>query len=569
MKNCTFLKSVNKQKYFSNLDICFAENFSKDLSCEDEKTFLAYLFLISRNGYISLYIDDDKKIYPDPKFFNFDNELLDDAFFKVLKNKIFLGSKSISLSLVNHFTDKHFFKPIVKLDNWFYLQKNYVFETEIVKNIQRLIQNKKSEKQEKELFLKILSEEDCLTIEQKNAIEKTFENNLSFILGGPGTGKTYTAAYLIKILSKYYINAKGKTIKIALTAPTGKATSQLQEYINTPNFENECISKTLHSLLKMREGKTKKFNSFKLDYDFIIVDEASMIDIKLMAYFLNSIKDETKVVFIGDPNQLTPVEGGNVFSELIKSKEIAITFLKMAKRFENEKILKLAEIINSEDVLSFKNELENSVEFYDIDDLCKAKEFLFEQIKKYGFSPAFEKPNMDDILNRINDFRILSSIKQGPFGVDNLNLTFLKEIQKNTEFGKYMIFPIIICENDYSLDLYNGMIGALVYPKKSKDFFEGALAYFKIENEIKSFPLFHLPKYEYAFAISVHKSQGSEFKNVCVVINYKTQNLSKELLYTAITRAKQNISIISKKEVLCDILKNNFFKISPLITRLF
>ncbi|NGX30146.1 MAG: RecBCD enzyme subunit RecD [Candidatus Anoxychlamydiales bacterium] len=557
----SYLNELKEKDFFSTLDIFFA-NY---LECEKENSaiFLAYLFLISRFGFISLEIKDDNTIYPSLEDLNLDTKDLIDI--DVFVKKVILGSKNLSetiLYLEDNTDENYPKKPICRFKNFYYLQKNYVFEKKIIKNLKRLENQSPTQIFDEDIFFKTLKNENFLNLEQKKAVENVFFNSISLILGGPGTGKTYVASYLVDILSNSLDRSKKDNFKIAITSFTGKATSHLKSNILKTANNIDLDAKTLHLLLKLKEGKPKVFDEKKLNYDLIIVDEASMLDLKLTAHLLNSIKNGSRVIFIGDPNQLPPIESGNVFAEISTIENIEKVHLKHAKRFENSKIIDLANAIKNTDEKAL-DEIFSKSDFYDIENISKAKKIILDMAQNNFLESTSKDMQIEDFFSKLKDFIILSSIKKGPFGVDTLNQEIFSLLYNKADLNDYLFVPIIITKNNYNLNLFNGEFGILKI-QKTLDGPSKKEAYFKIDDKIQKFEIFYLNSYEYAYSISIHKSQGSEFKNVAIIIPTGSENFGKELFYTALTRSKNEFSIFSTKKILKDLIKVSSFKKSAL-----
>ncbi|NGX48468.1 MAG: RecBCD enzyme subunit RecD [Candidatus Anoxychlamydiales bacterium] len=557
----SYLNELKEKDFFSTLDIFFATYL--DPKTDDEAIFLAYLFLISRFGFISIEIKDDTTIYPSLEDLNMDTkDFLDiDAFVK----KVILGSKNLSDQILyqgDNSDEDYPKKPVCKFKNFYYLQKNFVFEKKIIKNLERLENQVPTKLFDEDIFFETLENEKFLNLEQKKAVENTFFNSISLILGGPGTGKTYVASHLIEILSKSFDSSKKDNLKIAITSFTGKATSHLKSKILKVVDDVNIDAKTLHLLLNLKEGKPKFFDESKLNYDLIIVDEASMLDLKLTAHLLNSRKKGSRIIFIGDPNQLPPIESGNVFSEISSLENIEKVHLKQAKRFENSKITDLANAIKNSDEKAL-DEIFAKSNFYDIEDIYHAKKVILDMEKPSFFKRASEDIKIEDLFSQLKDFIILSAIKKGPFGVETLNQEIFSLFYNKAKLNDYLFVPIIITKNNYNLDLFNGEFGILKIQKT----LDGPIrkeAYFQIDDKIQKFEIFYLNSYEYAYSISIHKSQGSEFKKVVIIIPDGSENFGKELFYTAVTRAKNEFSIFSTKKIVKDLIKVSSFKRSAL-----
>ena len=367
-----------------------------------------------------------------------------------------------------------------------YLPKYAEVEDKIVAEVKRLLQ---------------LPPKDITSFaktKQERAIENALMHPLSLVTGGPGTGKTYTATQIVKAFDTSTIVA----------APTGKAAAHLIAKLKYP-----AKGGTLHSLLL---GET-------LDAKLVIVDECTMIDPFLFARLLSAIGPETSLVLIGDVHQLPAVEGGSVFADLIDSKKIPTTTLSKCFRSDRKEILDLATAIlqgNVEDMRTIDLGFSEG-------NLEKIYQKFWQYVKEKDFS----------------NFRILSTLRKGPLGVDALNRFLFEKLQPTAEE-----FPIMITRNDRRTGFSNGETGIL----------KGDTAIFGDQQ----FHLHELPTYEYAYCLSVHKSQGSEYDDVLFLVPDGSENFGKEVLYTAVTRAKHSLAIDGNPEQIAAALRLSSRKIS-------
>lgn len=326
-----------------------------------------------------------------------------------------------------------------------------------------------------------------LTAEQKKAVENGLAKPLSLITGGPGTGKTFTAAEI----------AKAHEGKVLLAAPTGKAARHLKSKIDAP-------ATTLHSLLREKT----------LDADLVIVDESSMIPPNLFLRLFEAIQEGTTLILMGDVHQLPAVEGGSLFADLIDLSLIPTTRLTYCMRSDLKEILETASQILEGKPPSIPL-LKLGFEDNNLDALY---ENLWSHTKD-----LFPKSWCEEI----NSFRILSTLRRGPLGVDALNQFFYEKFAPSaTEV------PILILQNDPKTGLCNGDVGVLLNEKEA----------FFPENGAR-FPASELPPYEYAYCLSVHKAQGSEYDHVLVLVPEGSEVFGREVLYTAVTRAKHKLEI--------------------------
>ena len=393
--------------------------------------------------------------------------------------------------------------PLVLQKDRLYLQRNWALETLIVKHVKTLLQKIPQEVLRKEEFFKNLEKMSSrLSSSQEQAIKDGFGKNLAIFAGGPGTGKTYTAAAFIRLLADMHPH-----YRVAIGAPTGKAASRLEEvlFANDSPKSLVCKTATLHRLLSLRPKTHRIGSPKKLDFDLIVIDEASMLDHFLMVHLLDAIPSSCRLLLLGDANQLPPIESGSLFSEmasLIGSK------LTQSHRMEKSSLEELASHICLEDAEKTICQLKRDGNWIDWDKISTEK--LADWLKPEGR-------------------RILSPLRKGPFGVDSLNrdLKFLLN---------WKSIPILIKQNDPKNRLWNGMSGVIV----------DGVAHFKDE----TFPVGMLPPYEEAFCISIHKSQGSEYDEVLVLFPPGSEGFGKEALYTAVTRAKKRVIIASTEEII-------------------
>jgi len=378
-------------------------------------------------------------------------------------------------------------------------------------------------------------------------IKKALSYNTILITGGPGSGKTSLATDIYKAFSTHIKNDNRKP-EIKIAAPTGKAAKVLADRIDDEN------GVTIHKLLEYSPlyDKFKYHKDFKLKADLIIIDEASMIDLRLFKNLLEGIEKNTRLIIIGDKDQLPSVDNGAVFTELVESNLFPV--IKLTSQYRsNENILTLAKKINSGDTNIF-----NSVNEIEINDL---KEQLEKNENNVYFIELRGKTDLLKIINivanhykeSIQNTKILGFTNKGFLGIENINKIIIenyKDIMKEV--------PIMITENDYENNVFNGDIGILEnnYSVKFSDGLKISL------NLLKN--------WRYAFAITVHKSQGSGYDDVFLILADKKENplLTRELLYTGVTRAKNRVFIIGKKDVFLEGIIRKSNRYSGMVIRL-
>lgn len=433
---------------------------------------------------------------------------------------------------------------IVQKEDRFYVQKNNLFETVLVNELKRLRGLTPSLIYQKSIFDKLVSEDSSLTSEQKFVMNEFFNKSFGILCGGPGTGKTFTASMFIKFLTNSIDLGQKKRFKILLSAPTGKAALHLQSYLeargNLLSFV-EYEAMTLHRMLKVRAGFCQVHSRKTIDADLIIVDEASMIDVSMMVQLLESVGADTKVVLMGDPNQLPPVEMSGVFADLAT---LFGCFLTKCMRTQEPNLVGSAQSILSGSL----SKLSSFVEITDVFD-SSLVDFL---VSKSQFQIAAEPIDIKAFFNKASNFKILNAMRKGPYGLDSLNKQILQKMDQMCPKNHYWAVPILVVQNLAHLNLFNGTFGVLVGQKKNKMDLTTGVAYF-LETDLE--PHINPPSFELSFILSIHKSQGSEFDEVLAIFPEGSENFGKEALYTAATRAKKKWSIIGKSSVLEQMLQ--------------
>lgn len=427
--------------------------------------------------------------------------------------------------------------PLVKDQDRYYLQKNWVLETYLLEQVARL---RKQTNSSNELFLRELEKEEKLSNDQKEAVKQLYFHSFSILCGGPGTGKTHTAACFVRLLL-----STSKNLKIILAAPTGKAALHLQTTLFAKTGI-ECEAKTLHRLLRLKPGETRLFSQKRIDADFVIVDESSMMDISILSHLLGAIGDQTRLLLMGDPHQLPPVEIGGVFAELA---ELYGVFLHKCMRTEDLLLQQSARAIMQGDEESF------------FSSVCVTEEFdetlvdrLYEKIK-----PTFSSAPIDPVefMQKRGKFACLNALRQGPFGLEVLNRKILEKMEKECPDGFFWACPIMVNANMATINLYNGSCGVIIGQKNRKIHLSSGTAFFSETGNLS-----RLPPFELSFVLSIHKSQGSEFEEVLAIFPEGSESFGKEALYTAATRAKKHWEIIGKKEILQKILSKKSVSVS-------
>ena len=439
---------------------------------------------------------------------------------------------------------------IVLLNDKYYLKEMYDQEINIT-NMVKYLENKKIDK----LFLdnRIEELERVNNIKyndkQKEAIKKSLENNITIITGGPGTGKTT----IIKAICELYQNLfdlsyEDLTNRIALLAPTGRASKRMSESTNLP-------ASTIHRFLKWNK-ETNEFsvNEYnKNNHHLIIIDEVSMIDLNLLDSLFKGLTKNIKLVLVGDHHQLPSVGPGNILKDLIESDLIDTIYLDTLYRTdENSYITTLAHEIKNNDLSDAFLETKSDYTFLKCHSIVENLKNLCLQLKEKGYD-----------YKRV---QIMAPMYAGINGIDNLNKELQSIFNPRTTQNEIKYGDIIYRENDKILQLvnlpeenvYNGDIGIIKNILKIEN---KIFIYIDFDGNLVKYETKDLNKITHGFVISIHKSQGSEFEVVIMLVsnNYKRM-LYKKLIYTGITRAKKKLILIGEPDAFLYAVNNNVEK---------
>jgi len=440
---------------------------------------------------------------------------------------------------------------------------------------------------------------------QKIAAVVTVLKRFSVITGGPGSGKTFTITAILALLLAC---VRGKKPNILLAAPTGKAAARLGESIKQVKQHLVCSDQikndipnevyTIHRLLKPRAGTPYFRHNLDnpLPADIVVIDEASMVDLALMSKLVQAIAPDARLVLVGDKDQLASVEAGSVLGDICDRQVIhgfsksflpkiekfagtiqedsirlsadtpglqdCITVLQTSYRFSaHSGIGGLSRTINHGDadasLALINSPSETSITWHEV----RSKTGLTHDLARMivaGYRKYLTIRDPGAALDEFSRFKILCALKRGPFGVNTINI-LAEQVLSNEGFIPrsrpasnpwYRGRPVMITRNDYTLGLFNGDIG-ITLPDPDSSTHELYVYFPGSSGEFRRFPIHGLSAHETIYAMTVHKSQGSEFDHVVLILpDTDYPLLTRELIYTGLTRARRTVSVWGTESVL-------------------
>jgi exodeoxyribonuclease V alpha subunit len=441
--------------------------------------------------------------------------------------------------------------------------------------------------------------DDSRVKSQRDAAETALSRRFCVITGGPGTGKTSTIVKILILLQRFAEMSERGALNIKLLAPTGKAANRLanavQKGLMDMGLDDETSGSiplsatTIHRCLKKASPYVLGFRhnrSNPIPADVVIVDEASMVDVALMCRLLDAVREDARIVLLGDPHQLTSVEAGSILGDICSAgrssdKQHRVTLpgpggtmglrgsvkqLDHNWRFDAESLIgqlshhvrsgaseEVMKILSATEEKPGRDVRDKSVCFID----ARKRPFteLIKEVILPGWRPFLSKTEPGEVISSMDEFRVLCPHRLGPVGANRVNaqveaaFTQAGHIKRAAGQQWYSHRPVMVTTNDYHVGLFNGDVGAVLRDSEESD---GLFSYFPDESggDPMRLTLAQMPVHETVFATTVHKSQGSEFRSVLLILPVElTRLLTRELIYTAITRARENVIIWGDLEV--------------------
>lgn len=422
---------------------------------------------------------------------------------------------------------------------------------------------------------------------QVEAVRKSLASRTSVLMGGPGTGKTYTIARILSANLNAHRDESTLPLKVALAAPTAKAAARMRESLieaisqNGHPFPSVHVERfvhleplTIHRLLGYRSGSGTRFahdESRPLDCDLVIIDEMSMVSMPLMARLLEALDPTTRLVLVGDPGQLASVENGSILPDLSHLETRfgpSMTTLEISRRNRQTSSSEFTSAVrqgNSERALGIIDAMsDGTVKLIESNDgFSGAESHLGEIIAAFQSVRDLASKNLvEKALEATNRLRVVCAHRIGNYGVATWNAEIARLIHKKRL--TWNVGDIVVkTRNDVVNGLANGENGVVVGQGNDLVFA------FRRGSEIIERPISSVDDVELAYATTVHKAQGSEFETVVVVVPPKESPLcTRELLYTAATRAKPNLIVIGSRSDIDHAITNQRPRFSGLVDRL-
>ncbi|WP_111748353.1 exodeoxyribonuclease V subunit alpha [Salinisphaera orenii] len=511
-------------------------------------------------------------------------------------------------------------RPLILENDRLYLQRYHAYETRLAACLRALMAtepkpvNIETLKPGNGLFTADANN-PAATNWQAVAVCAALRHRFTVISGGPGTGKTYAIVRLLRVLIEAALETHETPPLIALAAPTGKAATRMTESVRSgladmgadADFDQATVEKhipqtarTLHRLLGLTGTTTRpRFNADNpLPYDVVIVDEASMIDLPMMAKLADAIHHNARLVLLGDRYQLASVESGAVLADICSHTGINrftseqqaaagdllaertepadhaladhVVTLQTSRRFNADSAIgRLAAAVNAgnvETATALLNANHDDLIYHDRTDAATIGRLMDHLADHHANLCEFTDPSL--ALAELGKQCVLTAVRQGPAGSETINAGITERLIRRFEINPATLWyhgrPIMIQQNDDRTGLDNGDIGIALYNAEDQ-----LRVWFEKDDTLRAFLPSALPAHGSVYAMTIHKSQGSEFDAVTLVLpSYDVPVLTRELFYTGLTRARNQLVVYSDPDALQTTINRRVSRVSGLAARL-
>lgn len=625
------LKRLIENEKISQLDIELAklltnEQVNLDEDCQVSEMFYLILLLSIANSRQHTCLDLNTVNWTNP--FGLKNRLISDepqplSAIESESLTPFNDLNTLALTIQNHMSvgDN---EPLRLIGDKLYFARYDEYETILANRLLALTEKKINLDNDKlqTLLDTFFPSQNAQVDWQKVACSVALQSAFCIITGGPGTGKTTTVTKLLAVLQSLYQSAP---LTIKLVAPTGKAAARLTESISGAKNKITDISDELKALIPEKAqtihrllGVIPQSNKFRhhkdnlLHLDLLIVDEASMVDLALMVKLIEALPKHARLILLGDKDQLTSVDTGNILSDLCQDLTLGVTpnysqsrllslglgdqqpnsqgrfaltdslaFLQKSHRFnENSGVGQLAKAVNENNP-----NLLAKIDYQKTQGLFDDITFYEPQYRQAMINRAADAyseyltlikngASVGQVHHAFAQYQLLAAVRKGPYGVNELNDKIEQTLSKRrlinitmSQSRHYVGLPIMISQNDYQLGLFNGDIGILMLDDKHVL----KAMFISDDGQIRDFFPARLPAHEKVYVMTIHKSQGSEFSHTALVLpplQDASAGINRQLVYTGITRAKNKLDMIVQRPMLLDAMKKTVSRSSGLYQRL-
>ena len=479
-------------------------------------------------------------------------------------------------------------QPLVKVGQRLYTQRQFINEISVAEQLRARAARADDISSpaarlliDSQIAARLLPDGSSYTV-QGDAARAMLQRPFAVLTGGPGTGKTHTLTRSLFALASAMYEHVGDELTIAVCAPTGKAADRVTELLNQAIAEAgtqlpkpvlaavEAIRpSTIHSLLGYSRGKRTRFkynSELRLPHDIVIVDETSMVSLQMMARLLEAIRDDARVLLVGDDAQLQSVESGSILGDVVRAWSGADPVFTLTHDFRTERkdsaatdIGNVAALLRAgkadETIKYLKQQVLRGVAFFDSTQLGNAEgraavlaPVLSSLDKAKSLASYLDVVSHAEALAAVASAKLLCGPRQGAFGVEAWNAVLAKSLGAPSPTAMVPGTPVLVTRNTPRVGLVNGDLGVVVNTG------EGLRVYFaRPANSI--FPAYlsaaELPEHEISYAMTIHKSQGSEYENVVIILPAEESPLlTLELIYTGFTRAKSHVTIVGSEDAL-------------------